>query len=466
MSFKPVRRYIILSSVLFILVVSWIVFLSQVQRDNSAKSSIILIFADSLRPDHLGCYGYGKNTSPNIDQFAKDAMLFENCFSHAPETRLSYASILTGFLPHEAKLSENIMLPSEVKTLPEILQELGYKTVAVIGNYLLSKGKGWEQGFMIYDDAMNQYELIRQLPERTARYTTDRAIELIKQFHQDHLFMWIHYQDTHGPYTPPEPFKHLFQNPDQKPYYLKINESLSGRGGIPSYQNLGIYPDFYYYLSQYDGEIAYLDQHVGRLIDALKESGLYENALIIFSSDHGEGMGEHNYYFAHGENLYNSLIHVPLIIKYGQQLTGKRIDFVQHIDIIPTIFNLLGLKMDSRFRGHDLHQEHREGKEIFSEMDSLLVEDKIKFSLISNGFKLIYTPLSKQYQLFDLKTDPSEKNDLILIGKPNDQQQVENLKMRLQHVCKQDFLGIQLMHNPSHLTTEEREKIKSLGYVR
>jgi arylsulfatase A-like enzyme len=429
----------------------------------SAKPSIILIFVDCLRPDHLSCYGYPKNTSPNIDRFAKDAMLFENCFSHAPDTRLSYASILTGFLPHETRLMENIMLSAEVETLPEILRQLGYKTVGVVSNYLLRRNRGWEQGFMIYDDTMDQCELVRQWPERIAEHTTDRAIELIKQFHQDQLFMWIHYQDPHGPYTPPGPFTHMFRNPDQKHQILKINRSLSGHGGIPSYQNLGVNPDFYYYLSQYDGEIAYQDKHLGRLIDVLKEFSLYEDALIIFSSDHGEGMGEHNYYFAHGENLYSSLIRVPLIIKYGKQLKGKRTDFVQHIDIIPTIFNILGFKMNPYFRGHDLREKYAEVKEIFSEMNSFIVKDRIKFSLISDGLKLLYTPFYQKYQLFDLKIDPYEKNDLI--NKPKYKQQVETLKLRLHSIRKQDFLGISLMPNPPHITDEEKEKLKSLGYV-
>lgn len=119
------------------------------------KPRIILITVDTLRADHLGCYGYPKNTSPNIDQFAADSLVFENCFSHAPVTGSSFASILSGFLPHETKVFENLPLPAEVETFPEILQQQGYKTVAVISNPALAKKRGWEAGFTIYDDIMD-----------------------------------------------------------------------------------------------------------------------------------------------------------------------------------------------------------------------------------------------------------------------------------------------------------------------
>ena len=138
------------------------------------------------------------------------------------------------------------------------------------------------------------------------------------------------------------------------PWGLPLNRTESGRGGIPYYQMLGDNRDFNYYVSQYKAEIRYVDENFNRLIDAIKEVGLYENSLIIFTSDHGEGMGEHDYYFAHGENLYNILTHVPLIIKYGKVLKGRRADCVQHLDIVPTIRNIAGMKVDSRYRGRDL----------------------------------------------------------------------------------------------------------------
>jgi arylsulfatase A-like enzyme len=372
---------------------------------------------------------------------------------------------MSGLLPHETTVFENLPLPAEIEVLPEILQKKGYITAAVVSNFNLRKKTGWSRGFTIYDDTMEDYEQVRGIAERIAEHTTERAIELLKQLPKDRLFLWVHYNDPHGPYTPPSHFAEMFQNPgSQEPRNLTVNQSVSGYGGIPSYQRLGMNRDFYYYVSQYDGEIRYQDEQFERLLDTLKQLGLYDEGLIIFSSDHGEGMGEHDYYFAHGENLYNQLTHVPLIIKYGKQLIGRRKDFVQHIDIVPTILKILSLETDSRFRGRDLCKAQETNREIFAAMKSPTVTDGVKFSVVLDGLKLIYTPLDEQYELFDLKTDAYEERNLIEDGRY--QQQTEDLKVRLELIRNEDFLKLDAVNKPQELTDEEREKLKSLGYVR
>ena len=175
-------------------------------------------------------------------------------------------------------------------------------------------------------------------------------------------------------------------------------------------------------------------------------------------------MGEHNYYFAHGENLYSSLIHVPLIIKYGNELVGRRTDFVQHIDIVPTILRILKLEVNPYFRGHDLRHTDMEEKEIFAEMQSPLVPDGVKFSIVLKGLKLIYTPLFEQYELFDLKTDPQELNNIATHD--NYRKHVDYLKARLDRIRNEDFLGIRGIKKRLKLTKEETEKLRSLGYVK
>ena len=429
----------------------------------TGKPAIILVTVDTLRADHLSCYGYPKNTSPNIDAFAQEALLFENCFSHAPVTSSSCASILSGFLPHETKVFGNLPLPTEVKTLPEILQQYGYKTAAVVSNYNLRRRAGWAQGFMIYDDTMNEREMVRRMPERTAEHTTRRAIEFLRQLHKDPLFMWIHYQDPHGPYTPPENFSALFQDPNQKPRNLQLNRTESGRGGIPTYQRLGSNSDFYYYLARYDGEIRYLDEQFKQLIESLKELAIYDDALIIFTADHGEGLGEHQYYFAHGEYLYNSLIHVPLIIKFGKGKTGRKIEYVQHIDIVPTIVNMLKLPVVSPFRGVDLRTANLKDRKIVGEMQSPRLKDGTRISIGFDGLKLIYTPASKHYELFNLKQDPHETNNLI--DEISYQEEAKALKLKLINTLKEDLLKLNIVNKPLKLTVEERKKLRSLGYV-
>lgn len=433
-------------------------------QQHGKKPNIFLISVDTLRADHLNCYGYSKNTSPNIDSFASESLLFENCFSHASTTSSSCASIISGFLPHETTVYENLPVPPNVETISEILEPHGYKNLAVVSNYVLRSVRGWAPGFVIYDDTMNQQELIRStIPERIAIYTTDRAIELIEQFRNDRLFMWVHYQDPHGPFTPPEKFAEMFLDTHQKPRILKVNDTKTGRGGIPHYQRLGDNRDFNFYVSQYDGEIRYMDEHFGRLIDTLRRLDLYDDSIIIFTSDHGEGMGEHDYYFNHGEYLYSDQIHVPLIIKYGKQLSGRRTDFVQHLDLIPTILSMLGIKPDERFRGRDLRKAKKESKEIFAEMRDSKVRDGVKFSLIVDPFKLIYTPIDKQYELFDLREDYYEEHDLI--SDANYKKQAEDLKVRLHRIHEDDRLQLEIFNIPPKLTDEEIRKLRSLGYL-
>ncbi len=390
-------------------------------------------------------------------------MLFENCFSHAPVTSSSFASILSGFLPHETKVLENFPLSPQVPTLPQILKRHKYKTIGVVSNYNLRKETGWAKGFTLYDDEMANFEIVRNLPERIAEYTTNRAVEFLKQYQKERLFMWIHYQDPHGPYTPPERFSNLFLHPHREPHNLSLNQSMSGYGGIPLYQKLGANRDFYYYMSQYDREIRYFDEQFKTLIDALKDLDLYDDSMIIFLSDHGEGMGKHNYYFAHGENLYNSLLHVPLIIKYGNELKGRRSDYVQHIDIVPTILNVIGKNTDLPFRGTDLRRPSVINKEIYAEMASPMVRDGIKFSITVEGLKLIYTLLNKRIELFDLKNDPYEEHDLV--GNFDYQASAKELLSRLKRIHDEDLLGLNTIKKPRQMTKDEIEKMRSLGYV-
>ncbi|MHC4214826.1 MAG: sulfatase [Planctomycetota bacterium] len=442
-----------------------VLWLSGCARSQRTKGqNIILVVVDTLRPDHLGCYGYSRNTSPNIDQFATDSLLFENCFAHAPSTSASVASILSGFLPHETKVTNKTVMSKQLRTLPLLLRPHGYKTSAVVSNYVFREIRGWDNGFDKYDAEMKDHELNRKnIIERLAKHTTDRAIKVLKKFRKDNLFMWIHYQDPHGPYTPPAAFAKLFKNTADKPRLLKLNNIGSGRRGIPHYQKLGANRDFHHYLSQYDSEIRYADEHIKRLFDTLKRLELYSDSLIIFTADHGEGMGEHDYYFAHGEYLYNTLTHVPLIIKCPAKSTGRKTDFVQHIDIVPTILKYSHIDPDPRLRGCDLRTEIPVGREIFAKMETAMVRDNFKYSILADGFKLIHTPLYDRYELYNMTEDFNEELDLV--NDPHHRTRTEDLKIRLKRIRKQDLLQLGTIKSPK-LTDEELEKLKSLGYVK
>ena len=425
--------------------------------------SVILISVDTLRADHLGSYGYSRPTSPNLDAFARDALVFENAIAHGSETLSTCSSLLTGFLPHETKVNEFHALPLELETLPEILQQNGYMTVAVVSNYVLRSKQGFSQGFSIYDETMVQREQVRPMPERVAEPTTDRAIELLREYQDQPLFMWIHYQDPHATYAPPKRFAEPFLDPDQEPRLLPVNRLMTGRGGIPRHQLLGDNRDYHYYVSQYDGEIRYVDEQFGRLVDALEQLDFYENALIIFTADHGENMGEHDYFFTHGENLYHGVTRVPLIVKHGKRLKGRRAEFVQHLDVVPTVMKFLGLSSDLPFRGRDLLRP-TEGREIFSETTVWWSAEEWMYSVILDGIKLIQRPNLNRFHLFDLSSDPGETKDLF--NDPAYREQAEDLQRVLARLRDEDLLDLGPISPPDELTEDEKEKLRSLGYVR
>jgi arylsulfatase A-like enzyme len=303
---------------------------------------------------------------------------------------------------------------------------------------------------------MGEAELVRGIPERIAEKTTDTAVSLLRIHGNRRFFMWIHYQDPHGPYTPPPRFGASFLESGAEARDLEFNQTVSGIGGIPSYQRLGDNRDFNYYVAQYDGEIRYFDLHFQRLVDALKAMDLYDNSLIIFTSDHGEGMGEHGYYFAHGEYVYESVIRVPLIVRYGLDLQGQRKDLVQLVDVVPTILDAAGLSANPGGHGRNLLSESREPGPVFSEMPG-------RYAVIKDGLKLIHHSADKEFLLFDIAADPDE--DRNLIGAAEHRDEARYLAGRLQELQMEDRVGSGVRREASRLTEEEKEKLKALGYV-
>ena len=442
---------------------SFLVVLTVFGCSEDRPPTVIMISVDTLRADHLGTYGYPAPTSPNLDAFADEALVFEHGVAHGAETISTVSSILTGFLPHETHAAELYALPLEVETLPEMLGQHGYDTVAVVSNYVLRSNQGFGQGFAIYDETMDQREAVRQMPERVAEPTTDRAIELLREHDGSPLFMWIHYQDPHATYTPPAGFAEPFLDPDADSRPLAASASMSGRGGIPAHQILGEHRDYQHYVNQYDGEIRYFDEQFGRLVKTLKELGHYDDALIVFTADHGENMGEHDYFFTHGENLYHGVTRVPMIVKHGDALRGRRSEYVQHADIVPTVLAFAGLSVDLPFRGRDLRTPLA-GREIFSETRVWWSRERRMHSVIRDGLKLIHRPDADLYHLFDLNVDPDETRDLFY-----DPERIplgEDLKKALARLRDEDLLGLGEVSAPEELTDEELEKLRSLGYVR
>jgi arylsulfatase A-like enzyme len=331
----------------------------------SPPKKIILISLDTLRADHLGIYGYPRDTSPFIDNLARNGILFKNAFSPSSFTIPSHASIFTGKYPSHHSIGfhqGNGKLDTDIDiTLAEYLKTKRFKTAAFVSSFVLRKETNLNSGFDLYDDEMTSHELNRPTELiRDGSETCDRVITWISQNKDDNFFLFIHLFDIHGPYVCKEPFKSIFLNDVQNKEIKKLNSIVSDNypvGGIPFYQVLNKTLDnegnivsfetnLQYYISQYDGNIRYCDSLIENLINVLKDLQIFDDVMLIITSDHGEAFGENNIYFFHGLTVTPDQIHVPLIVSLPKSFSHnhqKRLyDPVSTMDIFSTIISLFG----------------------------------------------------------------------------------------------------------------------------
>ncbi|MFH1625491.1 MAG: sulfatase-like hydrolase/transferase, partial [Pseudomonadota bacterium] len=328
---------------------------------------IIWIVIDTLRADHLGCYGYSRDTSPSIDALARESMLFKWSFSTCSYTMPSHASMFTGKYPprHSTGFSNGppVRPTDNDMFLAEILSSSNYKTAAFVSAMVFGheRGVGIRQGFEIYDDRMTRSELNR--PHELIRLgeeTNHEIFEWLSANWCEDFFLFVNYFDVHGPYLNPKPYDGLFVDDEfyGEPQYIeRVVPESRPLAGIPRYQVLkpvrngrneclNYEKDLRYYRAQYDGGIRYVDDRVRDLIDELKRLGIYDDSLIVFTSDHGEALGENGVYFFHGLTVTPEQIHVPLLIKPHRDwsVSSGVIDtHVSSVDIVPTILDLINV---------------------------------------------------------------------------------------------------------------------------
>ncbi len=323
---------------------------------NQKHPNIIFITIDALRADHLGCYGYQRNTSPNIDKLASEGVMFDRCFSTSSATSYSFPGILTGRYLAVSKgdyAHYTNIFDSKFDTLAEYLKRLGYYTAAFVNNEHLRMGQGFEQGFDRYENV-----------EDNAQALTARALDFLNNFKEKKpIFIWIHYLDTHSPYAPLQVCLNKFENDElykKNDRILKVRRSndmgpFASDGDIPKIVFQDDRHNLSYYIARYDASIFYTDFYVGELVKEIRD-----NAIIILTADHGESLGEHGRCFTHGQNIYDEVLHVPLIFKDKRYFkAGKKIlPAVSSVDIVPTILGRLDCFWyffnKNRFNGVDL----------------------------------------------------------------------------------------------------------------
>jgi len=373
---------------------------------NGKAPNVVLVTIDTLRPDHLSYSGYARVTSPNLDAVAAGGLVFERARSHAPVTAPAHASILTGRLPAwHLVLTNGDILNDGVDTLAELLGAAGFRTAAFVSNFTITRLVNFQQGFEHYDDSLPQSELNRPQPERIAADTIDAALAWLTRHHTERFFCWIHLEDPHGPYAPPPAYGEVFaaEARARPPTLLPLLDNQSGLGGIPQYQAIDGERNANLYVAGYDGEIRYMDAQLGRVVDALRQWQV--DPFLVITADHGEALGDHGYYFAHGQGLTEDQIRVPLIVSGPGVRAGTRARIpVQHVDIVPTVLARAGVPVPKDLPGRDLLA-------LASEERPLLAQAfPNEWAVVAAGRKLLVWP--DRTELYDPERDPAEAHDL------------------------------------------------------
>ncbi len=388
-----------------------------------AGTPLVLISIDTLRADHLPAYGYAKVETPHIDALRRDGILYSNAYSQVPLTLPSHLSLLTGLVPPEHGVRDNLGYRFEGRahpTLGDLLRPHGYVAGAAVSAYVLRASTGLGQSFDFYDDEMPSPQAgeAAALARRPGEETVRRAIDWVRSVGGKPCFLFVHLYEPHYPYEPKEPFRSRYPSP-------------------------------------YDGAIAMADAAVGTLLEALKSQSLYDKSLILLVSDHGEGLGDHGEQ-EHGILLYREALHVPLLLKLPRsQDGGKRVDrAVALIDVVPTVAEALGFRAPSGLDGGSLLASGgRRAHRIYSETCYPRIHlgwSELR-ALVDDEYHLIDGP---KPEIYGVRDDPRETRDLAR-EKPA---ALASMERELQRYGNGP-------DSPGPIDPEASEKLKALGYL-
>lgn len=333
------------------------------------RPDVLLLIADTLRADRLPAYGFEHGKTPTLDRLTRDAVVFDRAVAASAATMPSHASMFTSRFvrQHSVGYSNGDTILADEKTIAQHFRDAGYATAGFIGNIMLNRLTGFARGFEVYDDRLPQPEKNRpDFYEREAPQTTQRAIAWLQKRAGDRpVFLLVHYQDPHGPYTPPDRVLRgiSLPTPEEEPR-LPVNETQSGYEGVPAYQALEGLDRPSQYESRYLAEILYMDRWMGLLLKAFEEHRPDAGHVVLFTSDHGESLGEEGHWFAHGHTSMPDLAHVPFLLRAPDVPAGRRSEPVSHVDILPTLLDLAGLPVPDDAAGVALGPYLRENERL------------------------------------------------------------------------------------------------------
>jgi arylsulfatase A-like enzyme len=431
--------------------------------------SVLLITIDTLRADHLGAYGYRRATSPHIDALAGRGTLFERAFTFWPKTRGSFVMMMTGRRDSQNGYSKAhpMLLPFNA-TLASVLQQAGYRTAAVLDNPNLAAALGYARGFESYRETWEE----KALDSETARAhaITEGGIAFLRGARADQPFLlWLHYVNPHAPYTPPAPYDRMFlDEADRGPRLPAVSGFHGGvkkEWAAPGHDRLG------YYVGQYDGEIAAVDAEVGRVLEALAALPVASRTAVVLTSDHGESLGEHDYYFDHGEDLFDPCLRIPLVVALPGAPAGRRVrDFASTLDLVPTILDAVKVSYPPDLAGTSVLGAVNGAAG--PARDRLFARNDRNLSATFDArFKVVGMPLDSgqtRLALYDRVADPGETRDVSTREPEPFRVGRRELELFLD-LTRQEWVHTRTLlegapKEPS-ATAEAREKLCVLGYI-
>lgn len=433
------------------------------------KLSVLLITIDTLRADHMGGYGYRRKTSPRMDALGSEGIVFDEAYTYWPKTRGSFVALLTGRRASQTGYSKTHPLLLDINaTLASVLKGAGYATAAVVDNPNVAASLGYAKGFDTYRETWEERALVSEMDR--ARAITEAGIRYVSAARPEHpFFLWLHYVNPHAPYTPPPPFDAMFLD-EEAAGGRPVKPVASFFGGIPKQWAVPGKDRLGYYVAQYDGEIAAVDQEVGRVWDALRASAVGSQTVAVVTSDHGESLGEHEYYFDHGADLFDPCLRIPLIVVAPGGAKGRRSGvFASTLDVVPTILDAVKVSYPPDLAGESLllavmGADKPDRGRLFAQNDRNLAGS------FDRRFKVVAIPEAdrNRYALYDRLADPGETKDMAG-ARPDDlRRERRELELVLEGVDREwvrTRRAVEGKPGEGPLSPEACEKLKAMGYV-
>ena len=404
---------------------------SEPAPEEERPSNILLITIDTLRADHLSSYGYKRETSPVLDRLAAEGVRFDQPAAQWPKTGPSFASMFTATYPKDNGIVRKVgvAVPNSFRMLAEELAAQGYSNHAIVSNGALATELRYNQGFETYIETWKMPEAGTDGKGNPASRITQIALDVAAQLDGEKpFFLWVHYIDPHHPYEAPEPWTDKFANDEfhdpERQVWVNPKRRRQQMRGIGYTQAIDGRTDLDYYVARYDAEIAYADHYIGVLLDGLRDAGQMNETLTVVTSDHGESLGEHHYYFGHGRFGFQPGLRVPLIF-HQPGVLEPRVDYepVELLHLAPTLLEVAGVDLnDGRWmQGRSLWarllgQESPEETPLAFSEAGISAGRNWQRTVRDRRFKLLHAPAGgankwlddQAFVLYDLENDPGE----------------------------------------------------------